>query len=217
MKKSIFVLLFLLLGLIVTCVYQKTYALYALQNHEQSTPVQNVTTETTSKKQVIREKEVKKPVKTPKKIQHVVAETKKKVVPNIPTSKVVKTVHTEKVVIPKKVLSPAQVTTTKVVKNKPATPTSKPASVQTTQMEEKEVVDYLLSILNDRDLAIKNRDAVEQNLHLLIKKALEERRIVIQNMEKDAVTRAENLQKALDSRKHSSSSVKENTSERKGK
>ncbi|HFD14197.1 MAG TPA: hypothetical protein ENJ34_02735, partial [Epsilonproteobacteria bacterium] len=113
MKKSILVLLFLLLGLIVTCVYQKTYALYALQNHEQSTPVQNVTTETTT------QKKVKEPVETPKNTQHVVAETKKKDVPNVPTNEVVKPVHSEKVVIPKKVLSPTQVTTTKVLKNKP--------------------------------------------------------------------------------------------------
>ncbi len=200
MKKSILVLLFLLLGLIVTCVYQKTYALYALQNHEQSTPVQNVTTETTTHKQV-REKEVKTPVETPNSTQHVVTQTNKKAVPNIPTGKVVKLVHSENVIL----------------KNKPATPISKPASVQTTQMEEKEVVDYLLSILNDRDLAIKERDTVEQNLHILIKKALEKRRIVIQDMEKDAVIRTENLQKALDNRENSSSSVKENTSERKGK
>lgn len=190
MKKSILVLLFLLLGLIVTCVYQKTYALYALQNHEQSTPVQNVTTETTTPKQV-REKEVKNTVKTPNSPQHIVTQTNKKDVPNTPTTKVVNPVHSEKVL---------------VFKHKPAT-----------QMEEKEVVDYLLGILNDRDLAIKKRDAVEENLHVLIKKALEERRVVIENMEKDAVTRAENLQKALDNRENSSSSVKENTSERKGK
>ena len=203
MKKSILVLLFLLLGLIVTCVYQKTYALYALQNDEQSTPVQNVTTETTA------QKKVKELVETPNKTQHVVTQTNKSDVQNVPTNKVASA--------PKKVLSPVHVTTTKVLKNKPATPASKPASAQTTQMEEKEVVDYLLSILNDRDLAIKKRDAVEQNLHVLIKKALEERRIVIQDMEKDAVTRAENLQKALDNRENSSSSVKENTNERKGK
>jgi len=196
MKKSILVLLFLLFLLIVTCVYQKTYTIYSLQNTETLLISETVV----SDKKVVKTKKepIQKPVihreKTKVPTPSKVKPAPKAVAPTF----VHKPSHTEKdmpKVIVKKVISEQKKVNSHIV-------------------EEKEVVDYLLSILNERDVALTQRDSVEENLHALIKKALENRRIVIKQMEENARAQEKHTQTLLDARDKASKTV---TNERKGK
>ena len=201
MKKTILVLLFLLFALIVTCVYQKTYTIYSLQNTESlmiSETVETDTSTTPIKKETVPTVKTEKntlivpiPVKVTPVPQATKPSTVQKSAPKVIVEKVVPSV--------KKAEKP-------LVKTKEAQ--------AKTNIEEKEVVDYLLSILNDRDLALKERDAVEINLHALIKQALENRRIVIQQMEENARLQEKNIQTLLEARDTAS---KASNNERKGK
>jgi len=150
MKKHILVLLFLLLALIITCVYQKTYTVYAQLHGED-----NTSTEALKHEVVIASKENEIATKQ----QTLIAQpTKSAVVQN--------TTHD----------TPSQKATDiqKVITE---------ATIQT-KAAEKEVIDYLLSVMKERDIALIQRDEEETKLHLLIKKTLENRRLAIETMHK---------------------------------
>ena len=181
MKKSIFALLFLLILLVVSCVYQKTYTLYALTTTEEET----LSTETPA--EVIRPKEEP----THAKKQNLV-EADTKVVTTAEKTASQEPTLLEKIktnvaaVISSEKETPSLEVSTKIESHDETKPTTKTVERPTldTKEEEKEVVDYLLSVLKERDVALANRDVAETKLQALIKQALENRRIAIENMDK---------------------------------
>ncbi|PTB83817.1 hypothetical protein C9926_00945 [Sulfurovum lithotrophicum] len=204
MNKSIFTLLFLLLLLIVTCVYQKTYTLYAqttevdttvnvvkeaeIQSFQKEQPIKivdhNVVTAHEGRR--VKEPTILEKIKTT--VSSVISSNK-----NEHQTKISPTVETENKII-------TQIKTMK-----------KP--VVKTEAEEKEVVDYLLTVLDERDLALIHRDEAESRLHALIKKALENRRLAIENMHKTSNQIDKAHQKRLKERDHQA----QNNTEGKGK
>jgi len=204
MNKSIFTLLFLLLLLIVTCVYQKTYTLYAqttevdttvnvvkeaeIQSFQKEQPIKivdhNVVTAHEGRR--VKEPTILEKIKTT--VSSVIASNK-----NDHQTKISPTVETEN-----KIITQIKTMEKPVVK---------------TEAEEKEVVDYLLTVLDERDLALIHRDEAESRLHALIKKALENRRLAIENMHKTSKQIDKAHQKRLKERDHQA----QNNTEGKGK
>jgi hypothetical protein len=196
MKKSIVTLLILLFVLIVTCVYQNTYRLYELTTANNDAPVSHTET-----------------VKTisPKKESIVVQQTESVQVKKL-TKPVPEKSHSEEssfldsvTQTIKSAITPdkkSEIVTQDVIKNEimPLTVLPTP-SIEKTQKEEKEVVDYLLSVLKEQDRALITRDEAENRLHSLIKRALENRQIAIANMEKASLTIDQEQQKRLKNRK----------------
>jgi len=183
MKKSLFALLFLLFALIITCVYQKTYALYALNTSEENTTLpleQKAEIISPEKEETVVEKQTS-------------TDTQAQAIPKVeqkPTllEKIKKTVVS---VVSSDVTEPKEKAVThEIMAEKTVTKTTshnikvnkQPAL--NTKEEEKEVVDYLLTVLKEQDTALSNRDEAETRLHALIKRALENRRIAIENMDK---------------------------------
>ena len=82
-----------------------------------------------------------------------------------------------------------------------------------TQKEEKEVIEYLLTVMNESGDAFTNRDQAEANLHALIKKVLEDRRIAIENMLKVSLEIEQDQLKRLTER----DTLSQNNSQEKGK
>ncbi len=107
-------------------------------------------------------------VKTEKTIEK---EAKKKTVPStknsIPAAKV-------PAILTKEASAPKPVTTDKT---KPVTQNA----------EEKEIVDYLMWALKNRDIALKNRDEVEARIQELITKALNDRKVVLEERSKNEI------------------------------
>ncbi len=198
MKKSVLVLLLLLVVLIVTCVYDKTYTIYSTSSAKEiilverknvskqenttqtvgewrkeikSTALPVATAPTSTKPVEVKpEPEVahKPVVKTEKTVEK---EAKKKTVPStknsIPAAKV-------PAILTKEASAPKPVTTDKT---KPVTQNA----------EEKEIVDYLMWALKNRDIALKNRDEVEARIQELITKALNDRKVVLEERNKNEV------------------------------
>ena len=198
MKKSVLVLLLLLVVLIVTCVYDKTYTIYSTSSGKEvilverknvskqenttqtvgewreeikSTALPVATAPTSTKPVEVKpEPEVahKSVVKTEKTVEK---EAKKKTVPStknsIPAAKV-------PAILTKEASAPKPVTTDKT---KPVTQNA----------EEKEIVDYLMWALKNRDIALKNRDEVEARIQELITKALNDRKVVLEERNKNEV------------------------------
>ncbi|RLA61104.1 MAG: hypothetical protein DRQ78_08915 [Epsilonproteobacteria bacterium] len=171
MKKSIYVLLLILLVLIVACVYQKTYTLTNKSNAKPFAAAFVVEKEMLAQDKIITIKENKNPTVT-----------KLPSVPSVP-----------------KPITPI-VVSTKTSDSKPALVS---ASKETGKIHnstkvpadyEEEIAAYLVRVLEDRDLAMQNRDKIEQDIQTLVKKALDDRIIVIQNRKKEELA----LQKMQD-------------------
>jgi len=206
MKKHILALLFLLLILIVTCVYQHTYTLYSEAHADYNTSMQ-------SEQEIItiKSEETKIPVK-----QQKIVET--------PTNTVHKESPTEETspTLVEKITNAVIAATTSESKEATQTPkkvvheevkTDKTLTTMNTQKEEKEVIDYLLTVMNERDEALTNRDEAEANMHALIKKVLEERRVAIENMHQVSLQIDQEHQKRLTER----DTLSQNNSQEKGK
>lgn len=165
MKKHLLALLILLFLLIVTCVYQKTYTLYAAAHNDDNTsiPTQNVRSIASQENEIITNPEtISEPLKQ---------DTTTKVKEDDKTSnpiKVEKVVNTSNTM--KKNESPAS---ENIVKEKPKELTT-PIAI-TKESDDKEIIAYLLSVLDERAEA-------EAKLHALIKQVLKDRGIAIENM-----------------------------------
>lgn len=179
MKKTLFVLFLLLFILIITCVYQKTYTIYS-----QQTTIEN---------------NVSQPVVEVKSLSHI--NTKNEVVTTkkepIQEATLLERIQSSVMSV---MTSDEDENKTKAVNKLSNTQTND--SVATTNdaqplgKEEQEIVDYLISVLKERDLAIAERDKVEAQLQDIINKALEERRLAIDNMHSE-VDRLEKEKKIL--------------------
>ena len=199
MKKSIFLLLFLFLVLVITCVYQKTYTLYENTHAEDENTKQIVSiAAVTSPKKEQAVPEQKKVVQATLKVAN---EPKSEMVTEKPAKELsflekIKTTVASAVTSEKK-----DVPVNEVVeeKSKPLVITTKEHTV-TTEVEEKEVVDYLLTVLKEQDVALAKRDEAESKLHALITQVLEERHIAIENMEKASLDIDTRHQKRLEER-----------------
>jgi len=200
MKQSILALLFLLLLLIGTCVYQKTYTLYALTITENnsnaqriestkiiSTKKENTITKAPQAKKCITSVEKKKPSE-----EQTFLEKIKTTVTSVITSEQ-KDVTTEHAVI---AVEPVQ---------------SKQPTLNT-KKEEKEVVNYLLSVLDEQNESLAKRDEAENKLHALIKRVLEDRRLAIEEMEKASLNIGIRHQKRLKERE----TISQNNIEKEG-
>ncbi len=187
MKKSIFALLFLLLALIITCVYQKTYTLYALNTSEENTTLplkQKAEIISPEKKETVATKHSSTNTQTvamptmeqkPSKEPSILEKIKKRVISVVSTEdKVPQEKSVSQKTTSKEILKQETITATK----------TKEQPTLHTQEEEKEVVDYLLTVIKEQDTALTNRDEAETRLQALIKRALENRRIAIDNMDK---------------------------------
>lgn len=159
MKKHILLLLFLLLALIVTCVYQKTYTVYSHLHSEEGGATHDTQQEVViiSKENELATK--KQPLVGPSTISDPAEK---------PTQNVMLTGQKEALSSSQKKESLVPSTLTKM----------------STKIEEKEVIDYLLSVMKERDMALVQRDKEEAKLHVLIKKVLDNRRLAIENMHK---------------------------------
>jgi len=235
MKKSIFALLFLLLALIITCVYQKTYTLYALNTSEGNTTllIEQKVKKTSPKKEkaVVRKQ-------TSSDTHKVLISTIEKRVESIspkkeePVAKTQTKTDAQKVKIPTSEEEPSKAptilekikqTVISVVSSNEKKPEVKAVSQEATSEiitlkqksipVEKEVVDFLLTILKERDAALANRDKAETKLLALIKQALKNRRIAIENMEHASTEIEVSHQKRLKER----DSKPQNNIEEKGK
>ncbi len=165
MKKSIFLLLFLFLVLLVTCVYQKTYTLYENTHATDKNTLQNVKIKrvtTSTKKEPVVNKEEKSATK------------ELGLVEKIKTS-VISAINSEKEDVPNSV---------NIVKESRPLVVIPKKNALNTKIEEKEVVDYLLTVLKEQNIALAHRDEAESKLHALITQVLKERHIAIENMEK---------------------------------
>jgi len=218
MKKSIFALLFLLLILVGTCVYQKTYALYALEHNEERHTLQ-VT-------EVKKPKHLKKEKKQGQTTKH-----------SALTNSIVKNEKSNKLLIDKKspeapsFLEKLKTTVTKAItgedkktivvtpikkKEQPSIVMAKKETLNT-KIKEEEVVDYLLSVLKEQENALSKRDASEEVLHSLIKRVLEERHLAIKNMEKASLDINTKHQEKLNQRDIASQNIDKTHTEKKGK
>lgn len=235
MKKSVLVLIVLLAVLIVTCVYQKTYAIYSTSPKELTLIERKTTTQSDStvRTAVVEKKEQKTStipvvsVPTPIKPVEVKPVPKTKpVLEHKPVIKIEKVVAKEKVVVkeirekaaPSKTNSaptpkvPAVLTKEASVPKSEATQKgkkeseNKPKSV-TQNAAEKEIVDYIMWALNNRDIALKNRDEVEARIQELITKALNDRKVVLDERSKNEVELEKMQAELIDARDASYESV----------
>jgi len=201
MKKSIFLLLFLFLALVVTCVYQKTYTLYETTHAKDENTKQTVSIAASQKKEqaVIAQKKVVQA--TPKVANEPKNETKEEIVAEKPAKELSFLEKIKTTVVSAMTTEKKDALVNEIVKkeSKPLVVTAKKNTL-TTKVEEKEVVDYLLTVLKEQDVALANRDEAESKLHALITQVLEERHIAIENMEKASLDIDTRHQKRLDER-----------------
>ena len=210
MKKSILALLILLAVLIVTCVYQKTYTIYASSPKEIKLVERKTAVEIQSiEKTVAVEKKEQKTstlpvVSVPTPTKHVEEKPVPKTKPVIEHKPVV---TTEKAVTKeaKEKIEPSTTNSTPVasspviITNEVTTP--KPAAA------EQEIVDYLMWALKNRDLALKNRDEVEARIQELINKALKDRKVVLEERKNNEVALEKLQTELIDARDASYESV----------
>jgi len=208
MKKSILALFFLLLLLIGTCVYQKTYTLYELATAESNSTIQRTkSTETISTKK-----------------ESIVAKQEEKTTKVIQVKKGVTSIEKQKPSEEPTFLEKVKTTVTAVMTSKKKDVKVAPTviAVETkqhkqptlnTKQEEKEVVDYLLSVLDEQNASLAKRDEAENELHALIKRVLDDRRLAIENMEKVSLDIDKRHQKRLKERE----TMSQNNTEKEGK
>jgi len=232
MQKSVLALLGLLSALIVTCVYQKTYTLYSTSPKEitlveSATPAQNKSTVQTV---AVEKKEEKTSpvisVPTSKKPVEVKPEPDTKPItvdaPVVTTTKsvgkeTVKKEAKEKSAPEKTIQKPAQkvpaITTKKENTPNPAvTEKSNPESTLkaepvTQSAAEKEIVDYIMWALKNREIALKNRDEVVARIQELVTKALNDRQVVLEERSKNEVALEKMQTELIDARDASYESV----------
>lgn len=203
MKPSIVTLLSLLVLLIITCVYQKTSDIYKLTYPQDESIVspstvaiikttikvkKQVEVNATKEKAISKEPALVTKIKTS--IQKEVASTKNKKINEIKTQEIIKeVVH-------------ALPTDTKIEK--------------ISTIETKEIVDYLLLVLQERDGVLKKRDTLLVEIEALIQRALAQRAIAIQTMEKVVLDVATHQKTLLEQRKILSENIDQNTTQNKG-
>jgi len=220
MKKSIFLLLFLFLVLVITCVYQKTYILYEKSHNKRHTTVQTANIETLAS--LKKEHPIEKHRGTTP-----IPALSDKVQKNKTQMALLKEEPSEKSSFLEKLKNTVSNVMTSAKKETPTKVTNPiehgvgannaKKNALTTQIEEKEVVDYLIQLLKEQHLALANRDEEENKLHALIKKVLQERHIAIENMEKASLDIETRHQTRLDERDAKSQNSYTITTEKEGK
>ena len=216
MKKSILALFVLLFILILTCVYQKTYQIYAENNDNTTT---TVSTTSPSKPTAILPSPKKEDTVLKVETHKVIAvkpipeepkiTVEKKVPTTAPVTKVVKavsapTVHSVKKPeeVKKKELALSKpIAQTKPAPEKESKPVSKKEPVKTmvqdstkttpsTTVKENhdlEEIDSLMQALKDRNIALENRAKFELQIQQLITKALDDRFKAIAHMNREEI------------------------------
>jgi len=222
MKKIIGILLLLLLLLIGTCVYQKTYTLYALSHSDENTSTKQekqLQSEQTSNVKKVQEKQdtLIKPVQLLTEasiVQEEVAKVEEKetsILEKIKASvisAVTSDEHKDAEVDPK-----IQATVLKTTENAKQAAQSK----LDTQFKEKEVVKYLLKVLEERDTTLTQRDEAESKLQALIKTVLQEREVAIETMEEQAALSEKEHKERLKHRDETAKAIYQKYTENKGK
>lgn len=232
MKKSVLALLVLLGILIVTCVYQKTYTIYAAYPKELTLIERKTTIEPHhTAKAVSVEKIEEKPsalpvISAPTPVKHkeakpesqsISAVEKKSVPENKPAKKTEKS-STQAIVKETKAKTIAPLTNDTVETKEPAVSAKKENKAQSavkqapkTEMHlqketvvknnsEEEIVNYLMWALKNRDIALKNRDEVQARIQELITKALNDRKVVIEERTKNEVILEKREAELIDAR-----------------
>ncbi len=215
MRKIVFALLILLFLLIINCVYQKTYTLYAIQTTQQQTPVSIIDKHTTH---MIKKKRVSVTVKEPKK-EPLKAKQKHPKTASKPTpqhTQNIQTPTTTQKVIPKSLVikKPKAMTTKhlvekKIHKDKTKTVLTQNVISHTPTIPKKEIlkeegkaIDYLLAVLKEHKDALYRRDEAISQLHLLIQRVLEERKQAIATMQTVSKASIEAQHKRIERRDH---------------
>ena len=239
MKNTIGILLLLLLLLIGTCIYQKTYTIYALTHAED----QN-TTNSQKKKQDNEPVRLKAQVSPVQNTSLTEIETKQNTV-NVPVHSLTST-GAPKEHASKKVSEHVSIEAQGMETNATQEPSilekikssvisalssdeketedkkiiKKETSINptiNTENKEKEVVDYLLTVQKERDSALTNRDEAETKLQSLIKKVLEDRQLVISDRENNALTLEKEHNDRLKERDVTAQAIYKKHTEEKGK
>lgn len=171
MKKSIFVLTILLFALIISCVYQKTHTIYAASDTD------------------------------------IVTSSKE----GMPTAKNANTPSTEEILLTKKVrttqtkATPQTGIKTAVIptEKKHSTsmvPTKKMTTPKRKALEGEEIVDYVMWALENRNIALANREKVVLRIEELVKKILDERLKTIEKRDNRMLALEKQQQETLDAR-----------------
>jgi len=233
MKMSIFALLSLLLILIVTCVYEKTYTLYSTSSKELTLVERAPIVQVNQKSVIVEKKEEQIPVQPPKtlkleetkpttKAQPISipesktkpAEQKKPVVQSAKeTTKLATEIQEPQMIVTAKSIvaakqgkpTPRQSTEKMKVTSVPKLPTVLKNHTQVTPApqihnSEKEIVDYIMWALNNRALALKNREAVEARIQDLITQALNDRKVVLEERSSNEVELMKHQAELIDAR-----------------
>ena len=238
MNKSILALLFLLVTLILTCVYEKTYTIYSADAPKELILVERNDTpqsKNAAEKAAVEDKEEKtstlpvvsvptptkpvkvKPVPETKSVsEHKSTEETDKAVEIKSTDKtksvkelipfyqeMVKKEAKEKAAVSTKNSAPVKKVPT-IITKEATTPKAKPVTQNTA---EKEIVDYIMWALKNRDIALKNRDEVEARIQELVTKAFEDRQIVLDERSKNEVALEKLQAELIDARDASYESV----------
>ena len=215
MNKSILALLFLLVTLILTCVYEKTYSIYSADAPKELILVErndNTQSKNTAEKAVVENKE-----ETTSTLPVVSVPTPTKPVEVKPVPK------TKPEIENKPVEKEAQLVASPVIKK--STPAPKAPAVMTEEANtpkpvvtektkpvtqtagEKEIVDYIMWALKNRDIALKNRDEVEARIQELLTKALNDRKVVLEERSQNEVELQKLQTELIDARDASYESV----------
>ncbi len=180
MRKTLFALLFLLFLLIIACVYQKTYTLYAIQTTKEQAPV------------VIIHEEIIKTIKN-EEIATVVRKTPQK-----------------KTVVHKNYEEKVQTTQKSTEKQHIVISHTPEISKKEIQNVENDAVDYLLTVLKEHKDVLSERDKAESRLHALIEKVLEDRKKAILSMEEIATSSATTQARRIEKRDQTSQIIIQN-------
>lgn len=214
MNKSIFVLLFSLLLLIVTCVYQKVETIHQLKypimppdnilekpvklDHHK---VKEINTSVSIPKIIPLEVKIPKPPKVIEVNTSVISPTEVKQI-----TKMTPLLKEVKVSVNKELASPNKIKITKEeskdIIHQAVMTISKSINtpLETSKEEKKELVEYLLSVLDERTLVLQERKKVMQELSKVITEALYNRRIAIENMNNIFIEMEVNQQRLIKER-----------------
>lgn len=184
MKKSIFVLAILLFALIISCVYQKTHTIYAASNtdivtsaKEEMPTAKNENTPSTEEILLTEKESLKQSSPLVVEKERVI---QTKVSPNIETKTAVIRTETK--------YSTSSVQTKEV------------ASTEIKELEGAEIVDYVMWALENRNIALANRDKVVLRIEELVKKILAERLKTIEKRDNRMLALEKQQQETLDAR-----------------
>ena len=232
MRKTLFALLFLLFLLIIACVYQKTYTLYAIQTTEEPEPVVIIHEESI---RTIEKEEVATVVKeTPQKEINAAKKTTAHKKPEEKVETTQKSTEKQHVVVTPATttkddkqetsfIEKIKTTVTETFGSKKEAPhTEKIVLVEkvvshTPEVSKKEIqkvendaVDYLLTVLKEHKDALSERDEAESRLHALIEKVLEDRKKAITSMEEVATSSATAQVTRIEKRDQTSQTIIQN-------